>query len=312
MTSAENPVVDVCVLTWNTRDATVAALQRLVTSDQGITYRILVRDNGSHDGTVEAINAALPTVPVEAGEENLGYAAGMNRLLRRGHAPYVLLLNSDAWLEDGALRRLVDAARAHPDAGLVVPRVLRPDGTLEHSTWPWPTLRLSLLCLLGLHRALPRSVASRLQYPPAWRHDRSRYVSWAVGAAWLLPRAALDAVGPLDERFFMYGEDIDWCLRARRHGLRVWFQADAVVRHVGNASADLRYRHEVPAMKAAASDRVMRMHRGPVAAAAYRWIDALFYLRVGAVARMRGDDATAAYCRSVVRGHRRRPTDAAA
>src|SRR5260221_7301807 len=140
--SDEQPV-DVCVVTWNTAELTAEALRRLMDSDQGAALRLLVRDNASTDGTSDLLRERVPEAEVDAGSENLGFAAGVNTLLARSTAPWILLLNSDAWPEPGAIGRLVEAGRAHPRAAAVAPRLERPDGTLEHSTHPFPSVRVA-------------------------------------------------------------------------------------------------------------------------------------------------------------------------
>ena len=232
-------LVDVAVVTWNTGELTAQALRRLIDSDQGVEVRVLVRDNGSTDGTVETLARVVPEAEVDAGRENLGFAAGVNSILARSTAPWVFLLNSDAWPDPGAIGRLVSAAERNPRT-IVAPRIERPDGTLEHSTHPFPSVRLAWLLALRMG-AIPREKADRLMLEPAWNHDRSRTVDWAVGAALLLPRAAVEEVGPFDERFFMYTEDVEWAWRARKRGWEILFEPAAVVRHIGNASGAQNY-----------------------------------------------------------------------
>lgn len=295
--------VDVCMLTWNTRDLTSEALQHLRSSDQGVPYRLLLRDNASSDGTAEAAAQSYPGIELVAASDNVGFAAGMNDLLRRTTAPYVFLLNGDAWPEDGTLGSLVAAAEARQDVGVVAPLLLRPDGSVEHSAWPYPSLWLSLLFLLGLRRVLPRRIARRWLLPPDWAHDEARYVGWAVGAALLVPRRALDAVGGFDESFFMYGEDVEWSWRMSRAGFRVWFEPGATVRHVGGASGEQRYPGAIGARKAAASARAMRKMRGPVVALAFRALELAMALRVLAVAVIRRDPVATAWASGSLRGY---------
>src|SRR3954447_8146568 len=200
------------MVTWNSRDVTVDALERFLTSDQGCDVRLLVRDNGSTDGTPEAIRERFPGVELEAGSENLGFAGGMNRLIARSDAPWFFPLNSDAWPEDQCLATLLRAAAEHPRAAAVAPLLLQPDGTLEHSTHPFPSPRVTLLVTFG-NSAWARRRGHDFFLEGAWMHDRPRPVDWAVGAALLMRREALDEVGPFDERFFMYAEDLEWCWR---------------------------------------------------------------------------------------------------
>ncbi len=238
--SDQAPAADVCVVTWNTAELTATSLRRLLDSDQGCVMRLLVRDNGSSDGTVGALRARVPEAEVDAGAENLGFAGGVNTLLRRSKAPWIFLLNSDAWPDPGAIGLLIEAAGRHPRAAAVAARLERPDGTLEHSTLPFPSVRLAATMAFGRKRLSPAR-ADELMLEDAWAHDRPRRVDWAVGAALLLRRAAVDDVGPLDERFFMYAEDLEWCWRAAGKGWEIWFEPAAVVRHIGNASGEKRF-----------------------------------------------------------------------
>ena len=264
------PLVDVGVVTWNTAELTARALRTLLDSDQGCSTRVLVHDNASEDETVARLAEHVPEAEVVAGSENLGFARAVNLLLARSDAPWFLALNSDAWPEPGALRTLVDHATDHPRAAAVAPLLLRPDGSVEHSTHPFPSPRLALLDATGGRRWMARRYLDRHCLEGAWHHDRARVVDWAVGAALLLRRRAVDDIGGLDERFFMYAEDMEWCWRARRRGWEVHFQPDAVVRHVGNASGQRRFGDRRSAVDVANARQVLREARGPVSAATHR------------------------------------------
>jgi GT2 family glycosyltransferase len=242
------PRVDVGVVTWNTRDLSVRALRTLLDTDQDVDLRLLVRDNGSSDGTADAIARAVPEARLDAGPENLGFAGGVNRLLARSDAPWFLTLNSDAWPEPGAIRRMVDAAEVQPKVAAVAPLVRRPDGELERTIHPFPSARLSL------------HMAARGPVVP--EHDTARAIDWAHGAALLLRRTAVDQLGGLDERLFMYAEDFEWCWRAHRRGWTVWFEPAAVIRHVGNASAEQNYGVRRLQAQWRNNYRVYRWHRG--------------------------------------------------
>jgi N-acetylglucosaminyl-diphospho-decaprenol L-rhamnosyltransferase len=235
--SGERPRVDVGVLTWNTAELSAQAMRRMLDSDQGADIRLLVRDNASHDDTVETLRRVVPEAEIDTGAENLGFAAGVNTLLRRSTAPWFFLLNSDAWPLEGAIGRLVRAAEGHPEAAAVVPRLEYPDGRLQHSTHPFPSLRTAATVNFRWDR-ISRERAEELFLEGSWMHDRPRRVDWAHGAAMLIPRNAVDRVGGFDERFFFYAEDLEWCWRAHTLGLGIWFEPGAVVRHVSSASGD--------------------------------------------------------------------------
>jgi GT2 family glycosyltransferase len=295
------PRVDVGVVTWNTRDLSVSALRNLIESDQQAELRILLRDNGSSDGTVDAVRAQHPDVVVDADDRNLGFAAGMNRLIERSDAPWFFALNSDAWPEPGAIGRLVAAAGSAPRIGAVAPRLERPDGSLEHSTHRFPSLRVALRSARpGWVRRHPDLARDELLHG-AWLHDEARPVDWAVGAALLIRKETLDAIGGFDERFFMYAEDLDWCWRAHDAGWSVLFYPDAIVRHVGNASGVQNYGRRRSAAYWRNTYRLYRSRRGVVPATAYRGVN----LAATAVAYLRyiRDPGLRRYWRAEMRGH---------
>jgi GT2 family glycosyltransferase len=280
--------VDVGIVTFNSLDVTRDALQRLVALE-GHRIRLLVHDNASTDGTVDAIAAAVPTADIVRGDRNIGFAAAMNRLFARSTSSWFLALNPDAWPEPGALDALLEAAERHPRAAIVAPRVERPDGGLDHSTLPFPSLRVAAVTAVGGYRWLWPRVGRRLLLPGAWHHDRPREVDWAIGAALLMRRAAIDDVGGFDEAFFMYAEDLDWCWRARQRGWEVWFEPQALVRHVGNASGAAVYGRSRTLAFMANTYRFYRRHHGRLSTSAYRALNAMGSARLWSLARVRGD-----------------------
>jgi GT2 family glycosyltransferase len=295
--------IDVGVVTWNTRELTVAALRRLTESYPAQLLRLLVRDNGSHDGTAEAIAAAFPQAELDAGSENLGFAGGMNRLLERAEGPWFLALNPDAWPEPDGIQALLAAAHRWEGAAAVAPRLERPDGSLEHSTHRFPSVRLAAAAALPLG-LVGRRLGDRLLLEGAWDHDRPRQVDWAVGAALLMRRTAIDAVGGFDERFFMYAEDLEWCWRARRRGWEIWFDPAARFTHVGNASGAQRYRARRTAAYFRNTYRFYRREHGAASLRAYRSLNLAGSARQWAGARLRGDEEAMKYWRRVARVHR--------
>lgn len=299
-----HPRVDVGVVTWNTRDLTVRALRRLIDLDSGCDLRVLVRDNGSTDGTAAAIAREFPQVEVDAGEANLGFAGGMNTLIDRSDAPWFLALNSDAWPEEDAIHRLVETAGRRPSAAAVAPRLERPDGELEHSTHRFPSLGVAALLALAPRRLLRGLLGRRLLLEGAWQHDEPRSVDWAVGAALLMRRSALEEIGGFDERFFMYVEDLDWCWRARRSGWEIRFEPRAVVTHVGNASGRAAYGSERTAAYLHNTYRFLESERGRLFAWLFRRLSTAGVLRNLLSARIARDAGGVDYWRVQLRAHR--------
>jgi N-acetylglucosaminyl-diphospho-decaprenol L-rhamnosyltransferase len=192
-------------------------------------------DHGSTDGTVELVQERFPEVRVLE-QENRGLGAGLNAGMRAAEARYHLLINSDAWLVGDALERLVAFADAHDDAAVVAPRLRNPDGTLQRSVRGFPTLWRLATEYFFLRKLAPRSRALNAYYAGDFDHRSARAVEWAMGSCFLVRRAAVDAVGMLDEDFFLFSEETDWLYRFHEAGWSVWFTPEAEAVHVGGAT----------------------------------------------------------------------------
>jgi len=169
-------------------------------------------------------------------EENRGMGGGNNTGMRLASARYFLLLNSDAWGVGDAVEQLTAFADRHPEAAVVGPRLLNPDGSLQRSARAFPTLWRLATEYLFLRKLAPRSRLLNRFYEGDFDHDEAREVDWLFGACLLVRRDAADEVGLFDEDFFMFSEETDWCYRFRQAGWSVWFFPGAAVVHVGGAS----------------------------------------------------------------------------
>ena len=167
---------------------------------------------------------------------NDGLAAGWNRGIAETESEHVLVLNADAWLVDDALSQLVAAADRHPRAAAIGPLLLNPDGTLQRSVRGFPTTWRLATEYLYLRKLAPRSYALNAFYGAGFDHGSERVVEWVMGACFLLRRSAYDEVGPFDERFFLFSEEVDWMRRATDHGWTVVFTPDARCIHVSGAA----------------------------------------------------------------------------
>ena len=195
----------------------------------------IVVDNGSSDGTPDAVREGFPAVRVLE-SSNDGLAAGWNRGIAETDAEHVLVLNADAWLVEDALERLVDAAERHPQAAAIGPKLLNPDGSLQRSVRGFPTAWRLATEYLYLRKLAPGSRALNAFYGAGFDHEAEREVEWVMGACFLLRRSAFDEVGPFDERFFLFSEEVDWMRRATDAGWSVLFTPTARCVHVGGAA----------------------------------------------------------------------------
>jgi len=203
----------------------------------------VVVDNGSGDGTVDVVRQRFPAVRVIE-SENRGLSAGWNTGIRATASEHVLLLNADAWLLDGALSALVAAADRHPRAAAIGPRLENTDGTLQRSVRGYPTAWRLATEYLYLRKLAPRSRPLNAFYGAGFDHAREREVEWLMGACLLVRRAVFDEVGPFDERYFLFSEEVDWMRRAADRGWSVVFTPDARCVHVGGAAHGGRHFRE--------------------------------------------------------------------
>jgi hypothetical protein len=208
-------------------------LERCLESVRG--YETVVVDHGSGDGTVELVRGRFPGARLIE-QENRGLAAGWNAGVAATDGRYVLLLNADAWALDRAVEQLAGFADDHPEAGVVGPRLVNPDGSLQRSVRGFPTLWRLATEYLFLRKLAPRSAALNAFYAGGFDHDAVREAEFLMGACLLVRRDAIDEVGPADEAFFLFSEETDWCYRFRRAGWKVLFFPGAEVAHVGGAS----------------------------------------------------------------------------
>ena len=195
----------------------------------------VVVDNGSTDGTVDLVRERFPEARLVE-QENLGLAAGWNAGMAAASGRYFLILNADAWLTDGSLARLVAFADARPGAAVVGPRLLNTDGTLQRSVRGFPTLWRLATEYLFLRKLAPRTRFLNAFYAGGFEHDEVREVEVVMGACMLVRREAVEQVGPLDEAFFLFSEETDWCWRFGRAGWKVVFFPGAECVHVGGAA----------------------------------------------------------------------------
>jgi N-acetylglucosaminyl-diphospho-decaprenol L-rhamnosyltransferase len=221
--------VSVVVVAWNA----MPWLERCLESVSG--HETIVVDHGSTDGSRELVLERFPQVRLVE-QENLGMGAGNNAGMRVARSRYFFLLNPDAWVTGDAIEKLVTFADAHPEAAVVGPRLVNPDGSLQRSARGFPTVWRLATEYLFIRKLAPRSQLLNPLYAGGFDHDEARAVDWVVGAALLVRREAVDAVGLFDEEFFMFSEETDWMFRFRQAGWSVWFYPGAEVVHVGGAS----------------------------------------------------------------------------
>lgn len=228
--------MSVCIVNWRTREPLRNCLESLASNTEGLALQIIVVDNASGDGSAEMVASDYPHIELIANDENAGYAAANNQALRISRAPYKLLLNPDIIVRPGALRALLQFAHEHPSAAAVAPRLVYPDGRLQHSCRSFPTPDIIFWELLGLSRIAPRSPIFGKYRMSWWDYDEVRQVDQPMASALLLNGDALEQVGLFDETFPIFFNDVDLGYRLKQAGWQIWFTPAAQMIHEHGAS----------------------------------------------------------------------------
>lgn len=232
------PDLSVIIVSFNTRDLLAACIESVYRATPDLALEVVVIDNASADGSAEMVAKTFPTVHLIRSAENTGFGRAANLAVAQSRAPWIVLLNPDTEVHDHALERLVEFARAHPQAGLTGGRTLRPDGSLDPGSC-WGDITLwSLTCFaLGLSTALAHSSTFDPESLGRWDRSSIKTVDIVSGCLLAASRDTWDDLGGFDERFFMYAEDADLALRARALGFHPAITPDATITHeLGAAS----------------------------------------------------------------------------
>jgi GT2 family glycosyltransferase len=256
------PDLSIVIVNWNTRDLLRQCLASLASAVGDLDYEVLVMDNDSVDGSLDMVTSGFPGVAAENTGGNLGFARANNLALPRTRGRHVLLLNPDTICPAGSLAALVAAAARHPGCGAVGPMLTEADGspTISSGQFPRPRFHwLRPLSVLPLDRRW-RTYASFTYVPE--HGDPDRLVDYVAGACMLIPRDSLEAVGLLDEQFFLYFEETDWCLRAWRLERPIVLVPSVAVVHLEGRAAELVSRFSLAQLQQSYRQFLLKNH-GP-------------------------------------------------
>ncbi|HEY3415350.1 MAG TPA: glycosyltransferase family 2 protein [Armatimonadota bacterium] len=278
-------LLSISIVNWNTRDDLRRCLASLPGGAPATPLEIIVVDNGSRDGTAEMVTAEFPQVQVIRNTENVGFAHANNQAIRASQGDYVLLLNPDTVVHPAALDQFVAAMEAHPRAGIGGAHLLNGDGSLQYSCRRFPSFTAGLFRNSFLGRLFPKNAMVRDYLMTDFDHASIREVDWVSGAALCIRRATLEQIGPLDETFFMYFEDVDWCYRAHQTGWEVRYFPEPRITHLIGKSSD----QAIAAMVRAHHHSMLlfyRKHYNPHTPWLLRWLPPLgIFLRMQLVLR---------------------------
>ncbi len=217
------------IINWNTKQLLLDCIASIYATVRQARFEIIVTDNDSTDGSREAVAQFHPDVILLANERNEGFARANNRAIRRMRGRYAVLLNSDTLLKEGAIDALFGFMESHPDVGMCGPQLLYADGTKQTSIGTYPEVFSELVS-----RSAARLVSRKK--PVAVQTVGSRQVDFIIGACMFVRKSTIDAVGMLDEDYFFFYEEIDWCFRITRAGWHIFHLPDIEIFHFGGQS----------------------------------------------------------------------------
>jgi hypothetical protein len=236
-----NPRVSVVIVNWKTPALLARCLDSIKLEPQADSFEIWVVDNDSGDESVEMLKTRYSYVHLIENKDNLGFSKACNQAIPESKGDFVLLLNPDTEVKDGAIGKLSDFLVEHPECGAVGPKVLNTDGTLQLACRrSFPSVKAAFFRITYLSRLFPKS-KTMSEYNLTFQDpDKTVEVDALSGSCMMVRRQAIDKIGLLDEDIFMFGEDIDWCWRIKQAGWSVFYLPSSVIYHVHGASSRLR------------------------------------------------------------------------
>ena len=264
--------LSIIIVNWNTKEYLLRCLKSVFQSDKSNSSEVIVVDNGSQDGSPGEANRLFPKIRVIANGENLGFARATNQGISQSSGRYILLLNPDTEAKEKAIGRLVSFMESHLDAGIAGGQLLNADGSKQNSIANFPSLATELLNKSLLRRLFPK------RFPGKERHYSGPIeVDSVIGACLIARREAVERVGTLDEGYFLFFEETDWCFRMKKAGWKVYHVPEAEVIHYQGKGAETRKR-EAKAEYYQSRYRFFRKNRGQL-----QW----FFLLIGLMAKLK-------------------------
>jgi len=233
--------LSIVIVSYNGREYLRRCLRSLLEHTRGLEYEVVVVDNASQDGSTDMVAAEFPSVRLLRRPSNAGLSTALNQGIRLSGGEMTVLLNPDVELQDNPFPVMAQYLRDHPEVGILGPRLLDDDGSLQLSCRRFPTFSVVFFNRYSLlTRLFPRNPLSTRYLMTDFDHSGMAGVDWLSLACWMAPRRLFDEVGFLDEGYFLYNEDVDFCQRVHRAGRKVvYFPEVSVVHHIGGSTSSV-------------------------------------------------------------------------
>lgn len=279
MENEETKVVDVSIIivNWNTQDILKKCLKSIYTQTQHINFEVILIDNASSDDSVQMVKEIFPEVILIENQENRGFAAANNQGIAIAKGRYVLLLNSDTVILNNAISKTISFADDNPEAAVVGCRVLNPDRSLQPTCFMFPSILNMVLSSSYLYKLLPRSKFFGRERMTWWDRSDVREVDVVIGCFMLVRPQAIEQVGMMDEQYFMYCEETDWCYRFKQTGWKNVFTPEAEIIHLGGVSSRQKH-HQMILQKQTSILLFMRKHKSCLAYIMACFLAAIWFL----------------------------------
>lgn len=254
--------ISVVIVNWNTKSILRDCLKSVYEQTKSVNFEVIVIDNASADGSVDMIKNDFSQVILIKNKKNKGFAAANNQGIAKSKGRYILLLNSDTVILDKAIQKVIDFADSHPQAAVTGCRVLNPDKTLQPTCFMFPSVLNMLLSTSYLYKLFPKNKFFGRERMTWWDRTNVRQVDVATGCFMLIRCDAIEQIGTMDEQFFMYAEETDFCFRIKQAGYKNMFTPDAQIIHLGGQSTD-QVKKAMTIQKQNSILQFIKKHNGP-------------------------------------------------
>ncbi len=233
------PDLSVIIVTWNSQDWIQRCLRSVLAQTSDLSVEVIVVDNASEDKTIQFVMNEFHAVSVVQNRSNIGFAAAVNQGIRASHGRHMCWLNPDTEILDRALEQLVAIMDRDTSIGIIAPQLLNEDGSTQASIRRFPTAKDQALILLKLHALWPDAKSLARYLARDFDYSRTQDADQVMGACMVVRRELVDAIGPLDSKFFIWFEDVDFCFRTKRDtAFRIVYEPSAHITHFGGDSFD--------------------------------------------------------------------------
>jgi len=223
--------ISVAIVHYKTKELLAECLKSIFDKTSAINFEIIVVDNKSQDGTIEMLKESFPQVKLICNYKNLGFSKAVNQAFKLSQGDYFFILNPDTEIVNNAIFELFNFMKVHPEVAVAGPRLIFPDGKVQMSCRRFMTLSVAILDVFPINAYFSGNIFLKRFNYGYWKHEYIRGVDWVTGAAFMTRRDLYQKINMFDERFFIYAEDMDYCLKARKAGYKVFFMPEAVVMH---------------------------------------------------------------------------------